>query len=226
MKTIIFNKEMTQETIADLIDEIETIADNEEFFTLDNGLKVFERTIYFSSGGGEVCSSSILINFINNNQRFVFKLIGYWGISSAGFDLFMKCKCERYLIDDAFSIIHLADRYSSARELRKSNSIDKFLLGEMEKKHESNLDWFKQIGITEEQIKEVVKGEDVAIGNEQLQQILQNTIDIFNTEAYEDDVKNLKETMSINYPELEIITRKNDCIPTIKEEKSKKRKKK
>jgi hypothetical protein len=210
LKTIVFENDISAKNVYDLISDIEKIDENEEW--LSNGdRKYFQRTIYFCSGGGDVGSANILIDFINNSEQFIFTLVGYWCISSAAFSVFMKSKCERRLIsENTFSIIHLSDRDSSSRELKKSKSLDKFLLEEMEKCDKKEIEWFLEIGVTPEQVEDVKAGEDVTIGYDQLNEILNNTIVIFNRETREEEIQNIKQTIVSKYPELNCI-KFSDC---------------
>lgn len=217
MKTIIFEDEITISSINDLIADIEKIEENEDYL-IEERKKYFERNIYFSSPGGEVPAAFVLIDYINNTKQFIFNLNGYWNISSSAFMIFSMAKCERRLIgDDAFSIIHEFDRDSSIRELKKSKSIDKFLNEEMTKNNEKVIEWFRQIGITEEQIELVKSGEDVTIDHIQLREIIETTKNIFKDQMLELEDKNIIEELSLRYGEEVIIISKKSYDDAMQE---------
>jgi hypothetical protein len=182
LKTIIFNDEIDYESIARLIAEIEHIDEYEDGIAKEEGGQVFfERDVYFSSGGGCVTSAAILIDFINNNRKFIISLLGNWNLSSSAFNIITMSNCNRRLIDtNCFAVIHLPDRGVSTRETMKRKSLDKFLISESEINHDKIIQWYRQIGVTDEQLSEIKLGEDVLIGHQQLSDIIENTKKIFN----------------------------------------------
>lgn len=176
MRTIVFNDNIDTETVSELIANIEMLDPNESGYEIDGKL-VFKRNIYFSSPGGSVSDAAILIDYINTTTDFVFELIGTWNLSSSGFNIFTLARCKKRLIEQTnnFAVIHLFDRDVSARDLKKKKSFERFMNNEMEKQNEQLIDWYSQIGVTPEQIAEILAGEDVLIDNRQLNEILETS---------------------------------------------------
>jgi ATP-dependent protease ClpP protease subunit len=176
LKTIVFNDEINTETISNLLVEIETLEPNETAYEIDGNV-VYKRNIYFSSPGGSVSDAAILIDYINTSTEFVFELIGTWNLSSSGFNIFTLARCKKRLIEKTnnFAVIHLFDRDVSTRDLKKKKSFERFMNSEMEKQNEKILDWYEQIGVTEDQLTEIRAGEDVLIDNQQLTEIIENS---------------------------------------------------
>lgn len=140
----------------------------------------FGRKIYFNSAGGDVASAAVLVDYINNNQRFIFNLVAYWQISSSAFNVFTMANCQKRILEHSFAIVHLMNREISTREITKSKSLDKFLISEMDSSNDKLLAWYLKIGITANQIAEIQNGEDVTISYEQLESIMKRCENIHN----------------------------------------------
>lgn len=173
MKTIMFSNDITDETISELINEIEVIESHEQGVETESGIVQFGRKIYFNSAGGDVASAAVLIDYINNNRRFIFNLVAYWQISSSAFNVFTMVNCEKRILEHSFAIVHLMNREISTREITKSKSLDKFLISEMDSSNDKLIDWYTKIGINDDQIEEIKNGEDVTISYEQLASIME-----------------------------------------------------
>ncbi len=158
MKAIIFDDEISTETVAKLICEIEEKTKDDK-----------NITIYFSTNGGSEPVGKILIDYINNsNLNIIF--IGWWSINSIGFDIFFRLKCKRKLMG-AHAVLHLGSRKVDTSEMTQKISYDKFLLEDLKKYNEEGIEFYKSLGITDKEIKVICSGEDIYLNTERLNKI-------------------------------------------------------
>jgi hypothetical protein len=173
MKTITFKNEINIETIDELIAQIETIEPGEEktIYKVKGSrkhLEFYERTIYFSSFGGEMCAAEILIDFINNTRNFLFNFVFFWENSSAAFEIMSRLLCEKRLMNDCFSVIHISTSEYSSRDLLKRESIQKHVMQEHKKLIKQQIDSYRTLGIEDQLLKKLSRGEDVFLNREKL----------------------------------------------------------
>jgi hypothetical protein len=181
MRAIIFKNEINFETIDELIREIEVIDQFEtptkiKYFN-DKGedceTEMLVRKLYFSTNGGAIAASKILVDYINTHNNFYFIFVACEELSSAGFEIFINLECERIVLHDAYSIIHTITCYSDIRENQKKESIQKNILENIKQDIKKQIQNYRNLGICEKSIKKLLKGDDIFLGNDELQRILQ-----------------------------------------------------
>lgn len=160
MKTLIFNDEITYDSVNDLINDIEEGINSGE-----------EVTVYFQTVGGDYSSGLVLIDYINQNKNSI-TLVGYEELSSTGFSVFFRVDCKKKLLEGVFSLVHLTARSVETRNIKNSKHIDKFFLDESKRNHDAEMVWLKQIGLYDKEIASVKKGEDLFLTDSRLNELL------------------------------------------------------
>lgn len=145
-KTIYFDDHINVQTVLGLIKEIEAQE---------------EVDLYFSTEGGEVDAMNVLIHSLNRHpdiEIFITSVLG-----SAGTHLFAYCYRKIHLTKGLdYIFFHCTDRESY--NIRKSRYIDKEVLVQQDIEHNKDLaKRFRKIGLTEEEIKSYLEGEDVIL---------------------------------------------------------------
>lgn len=145
-KTIYFDDHINVQTVLGLIKEIEA----QEAVDL-----------YFSTEGGEVDAMNVLIHSLNRHpdiEIFITSVLG-----SAGTHLFVYCDRKIHLTKGLdYIFFHCTDRESY--NIRKSRYIDKEIVMQQDIEHNKDLaKRFRKIGLTEEEIKSYLEGEDVTL---------------------------------------------------------------
>ncbi len=169
MRTLLFCNEINQKTISDFIDLMEEkIEKGEQHFV-----------IYFESIGGEAIYGELLINYINevdSRNKYSVKVYAIWDITSSAFNIFFKLNCERDIIFGTFGIIHYATRDVDAVRIKNKNSSDSFFLENLEEIQKNDLIFYKTLGISEDELSRLKKGEDVYLNYNRLRELLNNQI--------------------------------------------------
>lgn len=144
-----------------------------------NQLKEDEKLdLFLCSPGGDVDTMQAIIAFLDINQDLV-NLYGYGDLSSAGFIIFFRAACPKALLPGTTGMAHLVSitprlvgDTSNWKELRDS----KFLIQWTKEMKKDFLSFLKEVGLTEEELLVVSKGEDVFFLPKRMQQFLKNQI--------------------------------------------------
>jgi len=175
LRTIVFDCEITHESIAELFANIEMIPETERPTDFGNGVLFYERVIYFSSPGGFVTAAETLVNYLNGGANdFLITLVGAGELCSAAFDVFFKaCPANKYLLKSAYGMAHEATFYSNIRSEKCNDSFDTFFRKELSKKDVEMYDYYKNVlEISKERISKMKKGKDLYFSNEEMQEML------------------------------------------------------
>lgn len=150
---ICFNKDIELDSAANLIYDIQESV-------LDHG----KIDLYFTSNGGDLSSSIILLETLNQYKDSI-NLIGYNTLQSCGFDLFWKFEGNKRLIEGTFAMIHKGDATCSLRKDPEGRRCISEFLESMDKK-------WDYIFLTKEQREVYERQEDVFLSYRELQTIL------------------------------------------------------
>jgi ATP-dependent protease ClpP protease subunit len=157
METIIFDDEITKESITKLINDINKTISN-------------DVNIYFATDGGEIDYTFLLLDFLDNICNKNIQFTCFRDISSAGFVLFLYLKnlnkLKFKILKGTSAIIH---KISILIESREKNNTDLDIVYEM------NVDFLKIIEkyISKENFKKLKKGEDVYLNYTEIKEIFE-----------------------------------------------------
>lgn len=160
MITVTFNTEINRETVPQFIEHIDKLAKETE-----------KLRIYFCSNGGEFQSMQILLDYVNT-ARTKIELVGYGQLTSAAFIFFFKATCDKILLEDTYSIIHVGSMRMEHRELLNKNSIDTYLKKDLNRLNDEMLEFMGDVGISGGDIKKMKNGHDVYLNYNQLKDLL------------------------------------------------------
>ncbi len=109
MKTLIFEEDLNNENVQQLIDDIQQPYIEEP----ENDI-----VVYFSSKGGYDHSAEMIVDCINSlpKERKV-KIVFYFAVYSAAFDVFIRCKCKKVVKKGAIGLVHVVSRDVGVREV-------------------------------------------------------------------------------------------------------------
>lgn len=180
MKSLIFKNEMNFQTIDELIAEIEIVGENEAPTKIkykdskgnETEVEQFVRKIYFSTNGGIISTSKILVDYVNNNEQFYFIFVANDELSSAGFETFIRLNCEKYVLDGTFAVVHVITCDLDSRETLKKDSIQKSLLKMLKDDIKQQVEFHKSVGMDEKHIKKIIKGENVFLSKEEIEKLI------------------------------------------------------
>ena len=153
MDIIIFENEITKDTITKLINNI-NYSDSNEF------------TIYFSTEGGDIDYILILIDFINNSNKII-NFVCFRDISSAGFILMLNLpKLKIKILNGTSAIIHLISQLIETRDVKNIDLTDLI---------DMNNDFLNKVQpfISKSDFKNLKNGFDVNLNCKQLKQIFE-----------------------------------------------------
>jgi len=160
MKWITFCGTITDESIDDLLEEINNTQE-------DIALKI-------TSNGGSVSLGQFLTEVINNEEKI--KLIYFaWEISSAMFDVFLSNK-KPYKTLGMFSALHLGRRNISTQ----MDNEDYFLLDRLKESNHNMIELFTNAGLEQDKLDKILDHEDVYITQEEAIK-MKETLDKFNS---------------------------------------------
>lgn len=208
-KTIIFNNELTMETIYQLIEKLEAISHPIEE---DIPEKI---NLFFSTNGGEISSTRVLIDYINNYPIPI--LITFFDqCSSSGFDFALHVEQEKQVLDTAYSVIHLSSADIPSRDLKDSKSFVYFFNNTYCKNLDTRaIDDFKMAGIGEHDINTILNGKDVYLDNKQFLKAIE-------TYAANKTLVALNEELeAIENEKNELLSMKNEILQKINKKKNK-----
>lgn len=168
MKTLIFEEDLNNENVQQLIDDIQQPYIEEP----ENDI-----VVYFSSKGGYDHSAEMIVDCINSlpKERKV-KIVFYFAVYSAAFDVFIRCKCKKVVKKGAIGLVHFVSRDVGVREVvNDKESFDRFLLNNTNDVNERYLKWLQGLScFTTKEFKELKKGRDVFLTRKRLRKILKN----------------------------------------------------
>lgn len=144
--TYLFTKDITPETVQELIDVLVGIP------SVD---------LFFATNGGCVVSMNTLIHFLNNHPDLNVYLTGY--VASAGTFLLTDCTQQVYLSDDLLWILfHQADMEFGGK-FRKTPFNKDVEYDQIKEMNDKLAEKFKKLGLSSKEIKDYMKGEDVIL---------------------------------------------------------------
>lgn len=165
-----FDGEMNPENVYEFINSVET-----NFRPETQRIKV-----YLTSAGGSIAHSSVLIDYFNNFTVPVV-LISFWELSSAAFDVFFKSvKCERIVLEDSFSMLHKMSFTANLLHSNNEYSFEKVLTNFYKNRQMKSLEWFKSLGITDKEIKQIKNGKEIIINSIRINEMLSNQMKTLN----------------------------------------------
>lgn len=130
--------------------------------------------IYLSSNGGIISIGTILLDIINNNKENI-TLVAGGEIMSAAFDLFFFSECKKELLKDTTGMAHYGWTIMSVNENGKpTEDFEKFLLKEMKDNKASNIDKYKELGLTIAELNKIKIGKNCYFNYTRLKELLEN----------------------------------------------------
>jgi hypothetical protein len=162
MKRFIFNHSIDQEIIEKFISLVESANPDEKI------------VIYLTSGGGSETGMYIIIDIINSNPER-FEIYAMEKIFSAAFELFFHVKCNKRIAPATVGMCHLAGSemrmlssgepyYNEDKEVLKAGKIRTLGLQAL----------LSEIGVLQNDVDEILKGEDVYFQYDQIQAFIAN----------------------------------------------------
>jgi len=169
MASVVFDGEISYESVGNLVallDDVKRSISEDEMVTL-----------YFSSNGGEASASMVFIDYLESLSNEVnLEIVGNGILMSAGFDIFYMTKCQnKRILKGTIGMIHESTTGVSSRAIKQNGSMDRFRIDEEKKANREINNWYKKLGITEDELKIIKNGDDLFLGNARLKQLLKNT---------------------------------------------------
>lgn len=157
-KVIIFDGIIDTDGVTHLINQVDLSKNN---------------TIYFSSSGGDKYLGDVLIDFINKHKTKI-NLIAFKEISSEGFNIFFSVQCFRGILPWTDAKIHLgSNSINETRELLKEGmNWSKLTLEQFPIKSNEYIGWLKGLGIEQDELNQILKGGEILLTYEQLNELL------------------------------------------------------
>jgi ATP-dependent protease ClpP protease subunit len=142
----IFDKEITKESVQELIDVL---------------VGVPSVDLFFSTNGGEMSTMNALIHFINLHPDINVYLTEL--VASAGTFLLTDCTKPVYFSDDLeLLLFHLGDRPVEG-QFRKRKIDEKILYEQLKEVNNNTAEKFRKLGLTSKEIKSYLSGDDVIL---------------------------------------------------------------
>jgi len=155
MKAIIFNEEIQEEEVVQLIETIDS-SEAEEIY------------IYFSTPGGNTYYAEILVDYLNrlhNSEEKFITVIILNGCSSAGFSIIEDSFFPVIIGPNAAGIAHNESLLSTLH--RDLNPMEKVVSKRVEEKNAKTLEILSKV-LPEKDIKSIKSGKDVCLDSKQL----------------------------------------------------------
>jgi len=169
-KTKLYLNEISEEPINDLVQTIDEIDEiNEE---------TDEITIYFNSPGGLVTSAKILIDYLQNCNRFV-NLVAVGEISSSAFFIFFgdyPKNIKRRILSSTYGIMHKSSADLNTKEIGRKNSYDSFLYKNVINENTEIVNFCYNLGFNEQEMNLLKENEDVYLDYVRLNEFLKDVI--------------------------------------------------
>ena len=157
--TIVFANEISYETVAELIKQLEEHSDK-------------QINLYFSSAGGGVGAGEVLTDYFNY-RGLDLTLISNWSMNSVAFEVFFKSiSINKRIMPNTHSVIHFARRDMSSIDLKDKKTYEYFLFEDVKKGNSEYLKFLAKIGISKNDIETVRKGKDVILDYDRLKELL------------------------------------------------------
>lgn len=129
--------------------------------------------IFIDCQGGCCHKTEAIINIINNNQHRIYLYSNGYLFSNA-FYIFFKSSCyKKTLSDNSFGMYHLKRKDFKINQ--KGNFVykeDKKEIQQWKENMEKEIIFLRNLGVSEEDIKKIERGEDVYFNKEQLSYFL------------------------------------------------------
>ncbi|MEN6293683.1 MAG: hypothetical protein ABFC34_04850 [Methanobacterium sp.] len=150
MKYIVFNDELTPESLNKLMSEITD-----------------DIVIYFDSKGGDYDSTRYFIDFTKRTEHKI-TLISNWRLASSAFDLFFMSNTEKIVMESCFGIVHLVNRDINTTDLKKMDDLNTFLMNNIETTNKDRWEYYLKLGMNENNFNKYDNGYDIIISNENM----------------------------------------------------------
>lgn len=133
-----------------------------------------ELHIYFCSEGGDLFSEQVIINLLNTYKERIL-LIGYGSLFSAGFYIFFKADCPTMLLPNTIGVAHQAynNITLNQRGLPKTKQ-DKFYSESIKNQYKEGMDFYRELGLTEDEMKTIIDGDDLFVPYKRMLQLWKN----------------------------------------------------
>lgn len=145
MKAIKFDGDINFESIKNLFIEIDKVSKDEDI------------VLYMNSAGGNVSDVMDLVDYINR-QSERFEIVCSWEMSSAALDLLLNINCKIKLINNMFSRVHLFSNKIDTYNLSNKDSIDIFLLQDLDRHNGEWLNKLLKCGFSIDEIQKIKEG--------------------------------------------------------------------
>lgn len=131
-----------------------------------------QKQIYFSSEGGWISESNVMLDVLNNCKNEV-ELIGYNSLSSCAFELFFKAECKKRILYGTRGMLHFAKATLDVNQ--KGHITDKYNLTNLkENTSKRNDELIKKLKLTPKEISKYNKGGDVEFTYNRMLELLNN----------------------------------------------------
>lgn len=158
---IYFNDELTSNNVSQLINKIESKLNKDDILE-----------IYFSTEGGSLESSMVLVDFINKKveEEYKIEIIASGEISSGGLIIFADLECRKRVLDKdlVYGIAHTPGIYVSTRSINNKTKTDSYFINKSDLLNSFALERYKKIGITDKEEEDMLNGMDVIIKGDRL----------------------------------------------------------
>lgn len=129
---------------------------------------------YFNSYGGETHVGFEVIDIINRNKDRI-ELIASDNIFSTAFLIFFKAQCERKILPLTFGMMHCASTSFEAKHEGKIAIFEKERRSKFLAVNEFLLNWCRDLGFTESELKKFKKAEDIHFDTKALHNLLEQS---------------------------------------------------
>lgn len=132
--------------------------------------------IYFCSEGGDIFSEQIMIKLLSDYKERII-LIGYGCLYSAAFYIFFKAECPTMLMPYTIGMAHQAVNVFNLNErgLPKTKQ-DKFHIESLKAQYKEGIDFGKNLGFTDEELKTIIDGDDLFLPYKRMLQLWKNRV--------------------------------------------------
>ena len=154
MIAITFDDTLTYESVAGLIQRMEGVKK-----TVTSPTKM---TLYFSSFGGDVSSSDLLIDYLNQ-EPMLWDLVAFDRLDSAAFDVYYEYKGVKRFTKSISACFHMMQISTSTREEMQSEDNLKRAKENVSDCNRAYAHLLGKIGFKSSWLKEVKQGKDVIL---------------------------------------------------------------
>jgi hypothetical protein len=168
IRYIIFSNHIDKESVELFLNNFSLIV--KEFELVESDYK--KLIIYFSSSGGSVQYCNYMVHFINSYvDKFLIEMVIADSVYSCGFTVPFTFNGKVIVTDFTNGLLHKINFDVSVKDFYKSNSIEKFLVKEIDNSAKDELDkyWF----LSEKDKKKFLNGDDIYLSNKLLKEIFE-----------------------------------------------------